>query len=130
MRIIEPIYQAFKKIEDLILYIIYISIVLYKMVKIITDKNEIPLDKNVIVDFSAEWCGPCKRIAPDFEELSKKCTNVVFLKVDVDSAEKLAEAYEISALPTFLFFIKGVLMKRMEGANLKDLTSIAEGLNS
>jgi thioredoxin len=130
MKNIEQIYQALKKIEELILYIIYNSIVLYKMVKVITDKNEIPLDKNVIVDFSAEWCGPCKRIAPDFEELSKKNTNVVFLKVDVDSAEKLAEAYEISALPTFLFFIKGVLMKRMEGANLKELTSFAEGLNS
>ena len=61
----------------------------------------------LVVDFYAEWCGPCKRIAPSIETLSKKYTNVKFLKVDVDDEHNLAEQYKVKAMPTFLFFNKG-----------------------
>lgn len=61
----------------------------------------------LFVDFYAEWCGPCKRIAPSVETLSHKYTSVKFLKVDVDDDHTLAEQYNVKAMPTFLFFKKG-----------------------
>lgn len=60
-------------------------------------------DKLIVIDFFAMWCGPCKMIAPKYEELSKENTNVIFLKVDVDDNEEIAVKYEISSMPTFVF---------------------------
>ena len=61
-------------------------------------------DKLVVVDFFATWCGPCRMIAPKLEAMSKTYTDVIFLKVDVDEAEDVAQKYDISAMPTFKFF--------------------------
>ena len=58
--------------------------------------------KLVVIDFFAEWCGPCKMIAPKIEEMAAQMSNVVFLKVDVDEAEDAAQEYNIQAMPTFL----------------------------
>ncbi|MCO5573745.1 hypothetical protein L7F22_027519 [Adiantum nelumboides] len=57
----------------------------------------------VVVDFTASWCGPCKCIAPVFLELSEKNPNLVFLKVDVEEVNDVSTAYELRAMPTFLF---------------------------
>ena len=74
--------------------------------------------KLLIVDFHAQWCGPCKRIAPTIvamaEEMKDKC---VFAKVDVDAAAEIAEEYEISAMPTFLLFANGGKVDSMTGAS-------------
>jgi hypothetical protein len=91
------------------------------MVKVITTLLEVPQDKMVVIDFFANWCGPCKRIAPDYEKLSEKYTDIVFLKVDADDSEKLSESFQINALPTFLFLNKGNVINRLEGADLKEL---------
>ena len=72
------------------------------MPTVITSYDDIPMNKKVIIDFYADWCGPCKRIAPEFEKLAEKYTDVVFLKVNVDNSEKLSEFYSVSALPTFV----------------------------
>ena len=56
-----------------------------------------------MIDFFATWCGPCKMIAPQIEEMSKSLENVVFLKVDVDEAEDAAQEFNVSAMPTFIF---------------------------
>eukprot|EP00300_Choanocystis_sp_HF-7_P040647 c7146_g1_i1.p2 GENE.c7146_g1_i1~~c7146_g1_i1.p2 ORF type:complete len:110 (-),score=23.66 c7146_g1_i1:83-412(-) len=62
----------------------------------------------VVVDFSAAWCGPCKRIAPKFEELASSGRIAAkFLKVDVDECEEVASRYDIRSIPTFLFFKNG-----------------------
>ncbi len=63
--------------------------------------------KPVVVDFYATWCGPCKMIAPKLEELSATMQDVIFVKIDVDQAEDLAAEFEVSAMPTFMFFKGG-----------------------
>ncbi|KAK0098047.1 hypothetical protein PV326_011582 [Microctonus aethiopoides] len=64
-------------------------------------------DALVVIDFFATWCGPCKIIAPQFEELSKKHSSVIFLKVDVDENDEISATYEVSSMPTFVFIKKG-----------------------
>jgi thioredoxin 1 len=64
-------------------------------------------NKYLFVDFYAQWCGPCKRVAPFIHILSEKYTNVTFLKVDVDECDSLSHKYKVSAMPTFLIFDVG-----------------------
>jgi len=96
------------------------------MVLEITDVKQIPQDKKVLIDFHATWCGPCKKIAPAFIELANKYPDIVFLKVDVDEAEKIAESFSVSSLPTFLFLNKGDEWKQVIGADLNELVNSIE----
>ena len=96
------------------------------MVQIITELSEIPNDKPVVIDFFATWCGPCKRIAPAFEELAKKFPTLSFLKVDVDESEEIASKYTIESLPTFVFLKNGVEVHRIEGADLRAVVAQLE----
>ena len=100
------------------------------MVKVIKDITEIPQDKKVIIDFFADWCGPCKRIAPVFVELDEKFPDILFLKVNVDEAEELAQGFEITSLPTFVFLDNGNIFYKMEGANLNEVITTLEQLNN
>ncbi|KAJ5746157.1 thioredoxin [Penicillium odoratum] len=70
----------------------------------------------IIVDFFAEWCGPCKAIAPVLEKFSEKHENVKFYKVDVDQLGEVAAKNKISAMPTFLVFKNGELIDTVRGA--------------
>lgn len=95
------------------------------MVKCISDLNEIPKKGAVVIDFFATWCGPCKRIAPLFEDLADKYyPAITFLKVDVDESPELVEQFDVSAMPTFVFLKEGVIVKRVEGA---DVAGLEEG---
>ncbi|XP_029470984.1 thioredoxin-2-like [Rhinatrema bivittatum] len=85
-------------------------------------------DKLVVTDFTASWCGPCKKIAPYYEALCKQYTEVVFLKVDVDEVGDLAEAWKISSVPTFIFFKKGKKVAELKGANEAALKAKIEEL--
>lgn len=71
----------------------------------------------VVVDFFAQWCGPCKLIAPKIEELAAEYPDVVFLKVDVDECEDIASDYEITAMPTFVFIKNKKKVDAFSGAN-------------
>lgn len=85
-----------------------------------TDLNEILNSNNfTILKFSAEWCGPCKRISPLFEQLSKdeKYSSVHFSEVDVDAAQDICREYEIEGLPTFILFSHNKELSRFSGAN-------------
>ena len=93
------------------------------MVKVITDSSEIPQQGSVVIDFFAEWCGPCKRIAPFFEQLADEYVGVTFVKVNVDDSEDLVSQYAISAMPTFVFLKNGKVVKKVEGADMKGLES-------
>jgi thioredoxin 1 len=81
-------------------------------------------DKLVVIDFHATWCGPCKMIAPHMEEMSKSMEDVVFLKVDVDECEDIAEQYKVTAMPTFVFLKKGEQVTILTGANVEKLKDL------
>ena len=77
--------------------------------------------KLFVVDFYADWCGPCKRLSPVLERMSEEHTSVVFCKVDVDEKKKLSERYKIRCMPTVLFIKGGVVVARVEGCNAKTI---------
>src|SRR5881296_4752096 len=71
----------------------------------------------VMVDFWAEWCGPCQAIAPVLEELAEASEGrVTLMKVNVDENPDLAGRYGIRSIPTILFFKQGALVDRVVGA--------------
>jgi thioredoxin 1 len=81
------------------------------------DELVIKSDKPVVVDFWAEWCGPCRMIAPIIEELSHEYTGkAVVVKCDVDSSPGVAAKYGIRNIPTVLFFKDGKIADKQVGA--------------
>ena len=84
------------------------------------------LVSQVLVDFTASWCGPCKMIAPFFEELAGKYPGVVFVKVDVDDLDDVAAECGISAMPTFQLYSNGVKVQELTGADKDKLEALAK----
>lgn len=81
-----------------------------------TYSNIINGQKPVLVDFSAEWCGPCKMMAPILKELNGMMNGAVrILKVDVDRNPQLAEQHRISGVPTLMLFQNGKILWRQSG---------------
>jgi len=74
--------------------------------------------KLVVVDFSATWCGPCRRVAPLYDELSNKYDRAVFLKVDVDKCSETAASQGVSAMPTFILYRNKVKVGKIQGADI------------
>ena len=71
-------------------------------------QNEVLNSKGlVLVDFWAEWCGPCKMIAPIFEEVAGELTNAKFVKANVDECPNLAGKYRVASIPTIMVFKNG-----------------------
>jgi thioredoxin 1 len=87
-------------------------------------------DKPMIVDFWAEWCGPCKMIAPMLDEIAReKAGAVKIAKVNVDDNQSLSFKYNIRAIPALLFFKNGQLRDQVIGVtSKKDLLSRVEAL--
>lgn len=79
--------------------------------------SEISGPQLTVVDFFANWCGPCKQIAPFIEQLAVKYPQVKFLKVDVDKCQDIAQTYRITAMPTFLFMKNGQQVDMQRGAD-------------
>ena len=78
-------------------------------------------DVPVIVDFYADWCKPCKRIAPALEEIAQeKNGQVLVCKVDVDQSQQLASAFQVMSIPNVISFKNGEIYKRAVGAVSKE----------
>ncbi len=78
--------------------------------KDIVDKSDI-----VLVDFWAEWCGPCKMFAPIFEEVSEKHSDVVFGKVNTEQEQQLAAMFQIRSIPTLMIFREQIVIFAQPG---------------
>ena len=87
------------------------------MIKHLLDSNEFEKEVQgevVLVDFFAEWCGPCQMLAPVLEELDKE-GKVKIVKIDVDSVPELARQFRVMSIPTVMLFKNGQFVKKQLG---------------
>ncbi len=85
----------------------------------ITTKDEfdklIQENNNVIIDFYATWCSPCKMLAPIVEDIANEKENVTFVKVDVDEADEIAALFQIMSIPTLVYLKNGKMVLKDVG---------------
>jgi thioredoxin len=96
--------------------------------KLVTTDNSF-----VLVDFWAEWCGPCRAFGPIYEKVSEKHSDITFAKVDTDAEQELSAAAGIRSIPTLMMFRDGILLYNQAGAApesaLEDLITQARALD-
>ncbi len=77
-------------------------------------------EDRIIIDFSADWCGPCRMLSPIFEELSKSIKEIKFGKINVDNEQEIAKSNNVGSIPTLIIFEKGKEVKRHSGFMSKE----------
>lgn len=82
-------------------------------------------NQNVIIDFYAKWCGPCRMLEPIFENISSNNKDKLFIRIDIDNHEEITNEYRIMSVPTIVILKDGKEVKRNSGfiseENLEDL---------
>lgn len=84
------------------------------------DKEVLNSDLNVLVDFNATWCGPCKMLSPILDEIASETDKVKVVSIDVDENEDLAATYGVSSIPCLVLFKGGKEDKRVVGFRNKE----------
>ena len=108
-----------KQLEDLLKQQNINNILNETPVMELTSQNfnqEISNNDLLLVDFWAEWCGPCKSMHPIFTRMAKKYKQVRFARVNVDNAQDIAMKYGVQSIPTFIMFKNGEIANQMVGA--------------
>ena len=108
-----------KQLEDLLKQQNINNILNETPVMELTSQNfnqEIANNDLLLVDFWAEWCGPCKSMHPIFTRMAKKYKQVRFARVNVDNAQDIAMRYGVQSIPTFIMFKNGEIANQMVGA--------------
>lgn len=77
-------------------------------------------DKPVLVDFWAQWCGPCQTMGPIVEEIAEELQDMKVCKLDIDNAMEIARQYRVMSIPTFLVFKDGEAVSRTVGEQTKE----------
>lgn len=94
------------------------------MVKQLNDNNfsneVLNNSSTTLVDFYADWCGPCKMLSPIVEEIAEENTDIFIGKVNVDESPSLAEKYKVFSIPTLIVFKSGKEIARMVGLRSKE----------
>jgi len=97
-----------------------------------SEELEALMDKGiVVVDFYANWCSPCKKIAPEYERISNIYTGITFVKVDADNFEDLCVLHHVTAMPTFIIFKAGIEETRILGGSrcvIEKMQTVLDGL--
>ncbi len=79
-------------------------------------------DKMIILKFSADWCMPCKRLAPIVRETAQECSNdIIVIEIDIDNAPTLRDMFSVSAVPTLIYFKNGRQVDRTHGVSKETL---------
>ena len=108
-----------KQLEDLLKQQNINNILNETPVMELTSQNfnqEISNNDLLLVDFWAEWCGPCKSMHPIFTRMAKKYKSVRFARVNVDNSQDIATRYGVQSIPTFIMFKNGKVANTMVGA--------------
>lgn len=84
------------------------------------EKEVLKSEKNVLVDFNANWCGPCRMLRPILDEISKENDNVKIVSINVDDNEELAMSYGVMSIPCLVLFEKGTEKRRTVGLMPKE----------
>jgi thioredoxin 1 len=111
-----------------------IQLFFHQMVQFVKSQQEfntiLAANQLVIVDFTASWCGPCKMIAPIFEQFAAENPSIKFTKVDVDEQSTISQAEGITAMPTFIAYLNGKRFKDLRGADKNGLEDLVKQLST